>query len=400
MTAGLSSPSHAATGWDYIATAGGTFVQAADAAVSSDLTAQSAVTGGPAGQSSRNSTAGVNAAGLLAAGAIETSTSSAAVPDGVKVTSNGQTARVNLLSGLITADAVRTTISTTGTGSGTSTEGGTEFVNLKIVGVQLPVNIPKNYTVNVPGVATISLNGHISAEAPGGRVTQGWAIGINLLQARDGAPAGARVFVNPVYQAVKAVPPSTGATIAGTAYGTRVEAAAGSSVQVYSHATANIDTPFGSSNGETLRNATAAVNVPGVVTTGAIESTTTSSKSGTSDAQIVNTNELARLNVLGGVVTADAIKVTATGKRTNGAYQGSMNMTLVNLKVAGQTIPIDVSPNTKITVAGLGEVIINQQVQNGGANLVRAVYIKLSTAQAGLPVGAEIEVGVAYTAIL
>ncbi len=76
-------------------------------------------------------------------------------------------------------------------------------------------------------------------------------------------------------------------------------------------------------------------------------------------------------------------------------------MTTVNLVVAGQTIPLNVGPNTRIDVLGLGEVVVNRQVQSttNRQNLIQALYIKLDTARAGLPVGAVIEVGVAATVI-
>jgi hypothetical protein len=53
-----------------------------------------------------------------------------------------------------------------------------------------------------------------------------------------------------------------------------------------------------------------------------------------------------------------------------------------------------------IDVANLGRVTINHQKKTTNANLIRAIVIKLDTARAGLPVGAEVEVGVATTWII
>lgn len=402
VTVGAPVPAHADTGWSYLATAGGTKVTAFDGTVISDLTAQSGVTGGPTGRSSSNTVATAEVTGLLRTGMITTSARSAAVTDGVRVVSTAETLGVNLLDGLITADAIRTTASTTGTGSGptsTSFGGRTEFVNLRIVGVDLPVNIPRNYNVTIPDVARISINGLISAEKDGGRGTLAWGLGVELLQERGNTAAGAKITVNPLFQMLVPTPPSPGARLAGNAYGTRVSAKVDGSVKVYSGPTAVVRTPYSSSNGKTLTNDTAAVKVPGVLTTGAVGSTSTSSLSGTSDATVVNTDEIARVNVLAGTVTADAIKVTARGSQTSGAYRGGMRMSLVNLKVAGRQIPLDVAPNTRIDVAGVGRVVVNQQIQNGRTNVIRGVLITLTTAQAGLPVGARIEIAVASTSI-
>ncbi len=76
---------------------------------------------------------------------------------------------------------------------------------------------------------------------------------------------------------------------------------------------------------------------------------------------MVNTNQTAGLNLLGGLITADAIKVTAQGKVEGGAYTGGVKLDLVKLVIAGRTIPINVSPNTAIDVAGLGKVELNKQ---------------------------------------
>lgn len=43
--------------------------------------------------------------------------------------------------------------------------------------------------------------------------------------------------------------------------------------------------------------------------------------------------------------------------------------------------------------------MVNQQIQIGRQNIIRGVHITLSTAQAGLPVGAQIEIAVASTLI-
>jgi hypothetical protein len=401
LATGFAAPAQAATAWAYVSTAGGTYVQALDANVSSQLTAQSGITGGPAGQTSTNSTASVNVAGLVSAGITTTSATSTAVTGGgVQLVSKAKTAGVNLLGGLITADAIETTSTLTGNGDGTtSSDGGTKFVNLKIAGINLPLNIPRNYFVEIPGVAQIGINGFISATADGGRASQAWGLGIVLLQGQGGAKPGAAIYVNPTFQSVNPVPPASGADISGNAYGTWVQAAVGSTVGISSGPTAMIGTPYAGSFGKPLTNSTVSVNVPGILSTGVITSTTTSNKTGTSDAEITNSNQLAKVNVLGGIITADAVGVTAHGKRVSGVYTGDMKMTLVNLKVAGAVIPLDVAPNTTITVAGLGKVVINQQLQIPGWNIARGVYITLSTAQAGLPVGATIEIAVASTRI-
>ncbi len=391
--------------WSYAAATGGTYIKVQDGLVNSDLTAQSSVTGGAKSSSSKNSTAAANVAGLLSVGAIETTTSANVntVAKTTTLNSWARTAKVDLLGGLIRVDALTTTISTVGRSDGTASHtANTQFAGIKIVGVNLPLNIPKNYGVTIPGVASISLNMSIHGKVDRTAGTIGWALGVTLLQPTGGYPAGVTILVNPVNQYLSEVDPSSGAGLSGTAYGTRVQADVGDQIQVISDPTARVGTPFGSSNGKTLTNSTLGVRIPGLLTTGVVTSTTTSTKDAFGNAEITNTNQTAGINLLGGLIKANAIKVTAYGKMQDGVWTSSMKMDLVNLVIAGKTIPINVSPNTIINVAGLGEVAINLQRKHpdGAAlNRIDGVRITLSTAQAGLPVGAVIELGVASTSI-
>lgn len=393
--------------YSYAASTGATYVKLFDGVVQSDLTAQSAVTGGAKGSTSKNSTVGVSIPGLVELGAVETKTSATVQTllgsTTTTLSSWAETARVNLLGGLITADAVETTISTTGRSNGTASHtANTRLANIKIAGIKLPVNIPKNYSVTIPGVASVSLNSSMHGQVDRVTGTIGWAIGVTLLKPRAGQPAGVTLLVNPVNQYLSEVDPSSGATLVGTAYGTRVQANVGSEVSIVSDPTARVTTPVGSSNGRPLTNSTLAVRVPGVLNTGVITSTTTSTKDAFGNAEVTNTNKTAGVNLLGGLITATAIKVTATSKLQDDVWTHGEKLELVNLTIAGQKIPIDVSPNTIINVAGLGRVAINEQIStNQGAyqNLIYGVRITLDTAQAGLPIGAQIELGVAGIAI-
>ncbi|KRA38436.1 MULTISPECIES: choice-of-anchor P family protein [unclassified Nocardioides] len=394
--------------YSYAASTGATYVKLYDGVVQSDLTAQSSVTGGAKSSSVSNSTAAVKVFNLADIGAVQTKT------DAVVSTVLGNTtttlksfaraAHVSLLGGLITADAVETNVTTTGRADGShSFTANSSLAGIKIAGINLPLNIPKNYSVTIPGVASVTLNYALHGKVDGLTATLGWAVGVTLLQPMGGQPAGVTLLVNPVNHYLSEVDPASGAGLAGVAYGTRVNANVGSDVTVVSDPTARVATPAGSSNGRTLSNSTLSARVTGVLTTGVITSTTTSTKDAFGNASVTNTNKLAGLNLLGGLVKADAIEVITSIKRDEGKYTGSMQMKLVRLTVAGQTIPLDVSPNTIINIAGVGEIAINRQETNtaGGAyqNRIIGLRITLDTAQAGLPVGAVIESGVAYAAI-
>lgn len=395
--------------WSYAASTGGTYIKVLDGVVQSDLTAQSSVTGGAAGSTSKNSTAAAKVDGLASVGAIETKTDATVVKNlgGTQTTtlkSYARVAGVNLLNGLITADVLETNISTTGRPDGTASHtASSRLAGIKIIGINLPLNIPKNYAVTIPGVASVTMNYSLHGKVDRLAATMGWALGITLLKPFGGYSAGVTLLVNPVNQYLSEVDPATGAAVSGTAYGTRIQANAGDTVSVVSDPTARVGTPVGSSNGRTLTNSTLGVRVPGVLTTGVVTSTTTSTKDAFGNAEITNTNQTAGINLLGGLITAKAIKVTAHSKLQDGKWTHSEKLELVELVVAGQRIPIDVSPNTIINVAGLGRVAINEQRSSSDGALQTLIYgvrITLSTEQAGLPIGAQIELGAAYTGIL
>ena len=397
-----SSAQAANVAWAYNAATGATFIKALGGVVQSDLTAQSGVSGGGFSRAAANSTVGGKVGQLLTVGAAETrTTADYDAATGTKLTSWARTAGVNLLNGLIKVDAIETKSETLARPNGTVTHtGNSTLAGIKIVGVKLPVTIPKNYSVTVPGVAIISLNYDMSGSDANGAIALNWAIAVQLLKPQDNFDIGTTIIVNPVNQALLKVEADTGALLGGSAYATRIAANVGSDIKVVSDPTAQVGVPFASSGGKTLRNATASVTVPGVLNLGAVASTSTSNKDGR-DAEITNTNEIAGLNLLGGLVKADAIKVTAHGKRVGSTWTGDLSMSLVNLVIAGKTIPINVAPNTTINVANLGKVEINKQVTNRAinANQIHAVRITLNTAQAGLPVGAVIEIGSASTII-
>jgi hypothetical protein len=147
--------------------------------------------------------------------------------------------------------------------------------------------------------------------------------------------------------------------------------------------------------GYPLTNSTLAVNAGKIAKAGAVESTSTASSVPVT-ADISNTNEVARVNLLNGVVTADAIKVQANLKKTAlGVVTKNQKLTFVRLKVAGVRIPLNVRPNTKINVPNVATVVINEQKTTPTSTAILGIHITLTVALPGLPVGSEIHVAAA-----
>ena len=82
----------------------------------------------------------------------------------------------------------------------------TEFVGLKIAGVTLPVTLPANFNVTIPGVAQVVLNAKFTASSgPGVIMTQGVGLYVSLLKTAGPNPLGTVVYLNPTYNAINQV---------------------------------------------------------------------------------------------------------------------------------------------------------------------------------------------------
>jgi hypothetical protein len=384
-----------ASTYEFVGWSGGSIVRAVNNTVTSALTAASSIEGPTIGATDSNSLASANITSLATLGAISTNTSSSQIPGGVQVTSHVRTAGVNLLNGLIKADAVDTTaIARFANGVATS-DTSTTFVNLKIVGVNVPVTIQKNLNINIPGVVQIVLNASFTAKTADSVMTQGAGLYLSLLKPQGANAIGAAVYINPTYAAIGTVDPVLNTAVGGYAYGTKVSANVGTLANVRADPTAPISLAGGGTNGITKYNAIAAVNLNPVLQIGAI----TTSATGTNDATVADartTVEIAGINLFNGLIKADAIRAVAHAHRpAGGPTTTDRSTTFVNLTIAGTVIPINVSQNTVINVANLGTVTINQQGATPDAVLARVIDIKLSTAAYGLPIGAEVEIATA-----
>ena len=106
------------------------------------------------------------------------------------------------------------------------------------------------------------------------------------------------------------------------------------------------------------------------------------------------------LNAFGGLVSADSVVAVSRTIATRSSVRSeAVGTTFVNLKVAGQSIPADVAPNSSAPLPGLGVVTLNRQQASGdgvaaSALAVDAMVIQVTMSNAfGLPVGAELVIG-------
>ncbi|HWL49548.1 MAG TPA: choice-of-anchor P family protein [Acidimicrobiia bacterium] len=399
---GLPQANAATESFAHAAYAGGTKITAVGTTISSDLTAESGVAG-KAPAADTNKVASVRVAGLVQTGAVTTDASAVKSGIGFKTTAHSRTANVNLLNGLIKISAVDTTSTAESNGTTPATgSSSTEFVGLTIAGKKYPINVPANTGINIPGVARVTINASQTATSGDSVVTQGAGLYVTLLKARNGVAAGAEIMLNPTYTLITPTSDTEGGyPLGGGGFGAYAFAHVGDEIEAETGQLGGKMMPPLGTNGVTQSNTTARINLPQLLTVKGIESTVTGiSTPALSEATV--TSKLADLKLFptltGGLITATAIGSTSHVRLDGGTPITEGSLQFINLRVAGKTIPVDVAPNTTINVAGLGKVVINEHKQlraPGAAHgyQVIALHITLDTKKAGLPIGAEIQIG-------
>lgn len=380
----------------YFGYAGGSQIKAADLRVTSELTSESTVSGTTKDASQNNSTVGLHVGGVLQANAVSTSAKLASVSGGRSVSSSAQTTGINVLNGLITADAVTTTSTSSIVHGVYASAAHTSFLNLKIAGVKLPVNIPTNYGVTIPGVATVIVNMSIGGTKGLTTTSIGAGLGVTLLKPAGQNAAGAEVYVSPTFSsAATSNSPDTGHRIAGLAYGTKIVAGVGSTVDVSSDPTDPVAVPAVGTGGTVQTRSLLGVHLAPIATVGGVQ-TTYQGTNTTAVADSATTASIATTSLLGGLIRVGALTASAHATfPTGGAIDLRGGTQIASLTIAGKAIPLVLSPNTVISLGKLGAITINAQTTTGNAITVVALQLKLSTAAYGLAAGSLIQVGVA-----
>lgn len=144
------------------------------------------------------------------------------------------------------------------------------------------------------------------------------------------------------------------------------------------------------------RNEIAHVSVPGVLSTGVIESRAATSDSGGTQTSRTS-SEVHNADVLTGLITADEIKAaSATSHNGNGFRTTAGGSHFLNLVVNGQPISAHVKPNTTIQLPGVGRVVLNEHRRTVGADsasfTVNMIHVYVTQDLPGIPKGTQIVV--------
>lgn len=337
-----------------------------------------------------NKTAGLDLGLVGRVGAVTTTAQTYASP--AKSKTSAQTAGVNLLLGLVKADAIKTISATTRseTGAYSVSSTGTTVTNLKVAGVSVNANAAPNTKITLPGVGYVVVNEQVktskSLTVTGLHVVVDVQNTLNLLVGTD----------IKISQSVSGLSGPVAGVVGGFAYGTK--AVLGSVVA--SGQTFPAYMPCLGTGGAVRSNSGADAGIGLVLKSGTVTNTvkgTITSKS----AEAISTSTVESINLLNGLVEATALKSVATA-RTDGTTPSvsSEGSSFGALKVAGRpTIGVDVAPNTKINVAGVGTLYLNRVVKTAKYIEVRQVELVLTSPVNGLAIGTSITVGVARATV-
>jgi hypothetical protein len=304
------------------------------------------------------------------------------------------TAGLNLLSGLITATTIEAKATVTKTTSGYTQTGSTKLVGLKVAGVPVTANPAKNTKITLPlNLGTLIINEQGTTKTFG-NYTQG-TNGLRLLlnpNASLSLPSGQLV----VSYALASLHEPTHARPYGNAYATQVKVGN----VLSSGPSALVDLPCGGTSSATRTNNIAGLDLPGNLLDIGAASTTAKSVDGASATSAITTAQIAGINLLDGLITADAITSRAhTTRRGSTITRSSEGSSLTNLEIDGKPV-LNIKANTKIALpGGLGTVYLRRSVWDDNGFTVTALRLELLKDQGTLKAGTVVEVGVAQSGV-
>lgn len=189
----------------------------------------------------------------------------------------------------------------------------------------------------------------------------------------------------------------------GKAFGTKVTVTPGTTgITAGTTAVSQICTE---STGISDSNSVATVSLPGIASTGVVDTSVASAVAGSSTSSTA-TSTVNGLSLLGGLVAADAVKsVSSSISSASGFSTSAAGTIFTNAKVLGLPVLLNVAPNSRIVLPGIGYVILNEQmssVSSTAAKLtVNAVHIHVSEVNVlGLPVGLQLIIAGAESSTL
>jgi len=298
----------------------------------------------------------------------------------------------SVLAGTITAQTIRAeATSSADHNSSSSTGDGSSFAGLVVLGVPVKVSPGPNTMVTLPGIGFAVLNEQFSSSSDPSVTT----ITVNMIhvyvtkQNSFGLRVGTEIIVGHAKSALELL--TAPATVQADSYGLFAKGFAGHlKAESGPWAPASIGCGPGNDTDRVL-GVTSPVGTTGAIVDKAIGNVTMSGS--TAEAQ----SDVANVNILNALITADSIDTFASVQLNGGGGQRAGKTTLVNAKIAGMIIADNPPPNTRIDIANLGYVIVNEQLghANGSSasETVNGMHLFVTMSNSyNLPIGATIVV--------
>src|SRR5437016_6429182 len=382
------------------------------------------------GGSNRNNNQVLNVAvpppggSVLQANALSASSTSTVDPTTNTATDTGvsESAGVNLVSGLVTADVVRGVASAEASGFNSSfSAAGSAFKNLVVNGVQTN-NVNPNTTINLPAaefgagsfVKLLEEIGTSSQPAPGQIVGGTFAadLTVNMIRVHITSLALTGDAIDIVISHAQAhadFPQPAGCpALAGTVSGnaTIINEQTNPSQLPVVVGFVSIP-PQGGHDHQDLDQLSTSLVSGG---TSVSDSAGTVLNSGSNSSSFAKAANVCALPV-GGVCTVFASAITSQANSASGGGKSSSDpqgTSLIGLSVGGMSVSDNPPPNTTILLPGIGSVTLNEQTCDGGGVApcsgttssgirVRAIHVIVNNPNAlGLPQGANVIVGEAH----
>jgi hypothetical protein len=347
----------------------------------------------------QNTIASVDSPLLIHTGVISTTADGTVDVDGTqRAAASAEANDVSLLGGVITADTLRLVSTTTHDLAGFhTTTDGTQWVNLTVNGVS--IGTPGvNQRVNLPGLGYVVINEQRTQTTARSKTFTVNLLHVVITDPDPGMEFGTEITVA---SATSGITLGLQGALSGFAYGTYV-VIHGSPGVVISGQTAPVILGCAGTKGNTITSTIATVSVPGILTGGAVTDTAWG-QMGQNKVRGETTSTIAGLNLVDGLVTADTIKADGHASTLDGGVTFSVSdagSQFVNLQVAGfPAIGDDVAMNTKVVIAGLGTLWFRHTyvVKNAIAIIMVELFVDQDNSY-GIPIGADIQVGVSYVA--
>jgi hypothetical protein len=302
---------------------------------------------------------------------------------------------LNAFDGAITADVIKAVANTSANATTiNSTPTGSVFSNLKIAGQTFGADVAANTRVYLRGVGYVLLKS-VKKDGNGKSLSK---ITVDMLtvvvtQTNDfDLPVGSRIVVA---QAVSGFSRSEPTVIVGGQAYAATALTTTNDIKNRVGKAAFVVIGCEGTNGKTRTNNVNTLDVGDVLSSGTGKTTAFGGPT-TSGTVAKTTASVQNVNLLGSLIVADTVTAVAQDTFKNGErFSSAQGTQFAGLKVAGVAVSVPVPPNTRIDLAGVGYVIVNEQKLPAAGSTAKTqvnglhVFVTQNNTF-GLPVGTEI----------